>query len=268
MRLPERLTDDLLLATEPPPYTIIPERSELPLLLTCDHSSNRIPAALGDLGLDEQQRQRHIAWDPGAREVTELVAELLGAGAVLCEYSRLVVDCNRRLDDPTAFVEQPDGIPIPANQGMDDAERERRAQAIHRPYHDAIDRELRRRVAGGQHPALFSIHSFTPVLAGERRPWQVGVLWDKDDRLPVPLMAQLAEIPGVQVGDNQPYSGRAHWDYTIDHHAEAAGLPHAVIELRQDLVRSPEGQREWAGHLARILRRILEDLRRTGEDQL
>jgi predicted N-formylglutamate amidohydrolase len=249
----------ILGADEPAPFEIIPATSDIQLVLSCDHASNRIPRSLDGMGVPPDALRRHIAWDPGASEVTQRIASVTGAVALLCEYSRLVVDCNRRLDDPTLILDHADGQVVPANQDLSKEQRAARIAAIHTPYHDALQSEIDQRVDAGRPPALVSIHSFTPVLQGMRRPWHAGVLWDKDSRIPLPLMAALTE-EGFVVGDNEPYSGRAHWDYTIDHHAEAANIPHAVIEIRHDLILHEEGQREWGDRLARILSEIIASI--------
>jgi predicted N-formylglutamate amidohydrolase len=246
----------LLGADEPGPVEIVAATTQLPLVLTCDHASNRIPRSLGGMAVPPAALERHIAWDPGAREVTRIIAERTGATALLCCYSRLVVDCNRRLDDPTLIVEVADGQTVPANQDLSPAQRAARIAEIHQPYHQAIQAELDGRMASEVPSALVSIHSFTPVLQGMRRPWHAGVLWDKDSRIPLPLMATLVAA-GFEVGDNEPYSGRAHWDYTIDHHAESASIPHAVIEIRHDLILEADGQQRWGELLADTLVEIL-----------
>lgn len=235
----------LLAADEPSPYEVLNPGSELPLLLVCDHASLRIPAALGDLGLDPAALRCHLAWDIGAEALARTLAARLGATAVLCGYSRLVVDCNRQLLDPQAFLEYGDGVVIHGNRGLTKAEKDARAEAIYWPYHRAVAGEIDRLRDVGQAPAILAIHSFTPVLNGVSRPWQIGILWDKDPRVPDALIGPLGEA-GYLVGDNEPYSGRAPQDFTIDHHAEASGLPHAGVEVRQDLIDDDEGVAQLA----------------------
>lgn len=238
--------DSLLAAGEPPPFEVVNGDSTLPVLLVCDHASRQIPEALGSLGLDPAALVCHLAWDIGAGAMTRSLASRLGVTAVLCGYSRLVVDCNRQLLDPQAFLEYGDGVVISGNRGLTQAEKDARAGAIFWPYHEAISAEIARLTgAGGQPPAVLAIHSFTPVLNGVSRPWHIGILWDKDPRVPDALIGPLREA-GYHVGDNEPYSGRAPQDFTIDHHAEAAGLPHVGIEIRQDLVDDDEGVAELA----------------------
>lgn len=235
LRPPALLADD-----EPAPFVVLNPDARVPLLLVCDHASRRIPRALGSLGLDPVALRCHLAWDIGAGALTEHLAAALGVTAVCARYSRLVVDCNRNLLDPGAFLEFGDGVVIHGNRSLAKAERDRRAEAIYWPYHGAVDRELQRLTAMGKKPALVSVHSFTPVLNGISRPWQIGVLWDADRPTAEHFLDGFRRA-GYHVGDNEPYSGKAPADFTIDHHAEDAGLAHVGIEIRQDLIDKERG---------------------------
>ena len=242
----------LLAADEPAPYTVLNAGAVYPVLLVCDHASARLPRSVGDLGLDPAARRSHLALDIGAADLARRLAELLSAAAVLAGYSRLVVDLNRELLDGEAFLEFGDGVVIPKNRNLSAADREARADALYRPYHEAIRREVGRLTEAVGVPAIIAIHSFTPVLNGVSRPWEIGILWDADRRVPNALLEGL-RADGFVVGDNEPYSGKAPQDFTIDHHAEAAGLPHAGIEVRQDLIDHPEGVERVAKSLHRII---------------
>jgi predicted N-formylglutamate amidohydrolase len=222
------------------------------LVLVCDHASNRIPAAYGSLGLDGAELSRHIAYDPGAAAVTRLLAARLGAPAVLSTFSRLLIDPNRGEDDPTLIMRLSDRAIVPGNRDVDDCERARRIALWHAPYHRAVDAAIGRALAAGRVPALVSIHSFTPVWRGRARPWQVGILWDADPRLAVPLIDALAKDESLTVGDNEPYSGALAND-CLYRHGTRRGLAHALIELRQDLIADEAGATEWADRLAAIL---------------
>ncbi|MEO7386422.1 MAG: N-formylglutamate amidohydrolase [Gammaproteobacteria bacterium] len=226
----------------------------MPVLLACDHACPRVPAALGDLGLARPEFSRHIAFDIGAADLTRILAGLLEVPAILSGYSRLVVDCNRHLHDPSAFPEISDGVVIPGNRALNAEARTDRVAALYRPYHDAIASALDDL---GPAPGLIAVHSFTPRLDGFVRPWHVGILWDRDDRLAVPLLGALRADGRLCVGDNEPYSGRHPSGYTMDTHAEARGLPHVSIEVRQDLLATPDGISHWATLLASALRPIL-----------
>lgn len=235
----------LLASDEPGPYRVINPLSDRPILLVCDHASCRFPKSLGDMGLDPFARRCHLAIDIGAGALTEALAASLGVTAVVQNYSRLIVDCNRQLMDPSAFLEYGDGILVPGNRNLRQADKNLRASALYWPYHVAISEQVERLGKVGPAPAFVSIHSFTPVLNGESREWQMGVLWDKDERTRSVFLEALREA-GYRVGDNEPYSGKAPQDFTIDHHAEEPGLPHVGIEIRQDLVDDDEGVAEIA----------------------
>jgi len=259
----EQAAFPLIASDEPAPFDVIEADSERPLVLACDHASRAIPRSLGGLGVPDGYLDDHIAWDIGAGAVTRLLCERLGCGAVLGNFSRLVVDLNRDLEDPTAFPAISDGVLVPGNLGLTVEARAHRAKAIFKPYHEALRRLTHSFSSTGQRPVMIGIHSFTPYLYGLFRPWEIGVLWDKDARLPLPLMAAL-RAAGIRVGDNVPYSGRHPADFTIDHHAEPEGLAHVGIEIRQDLISDPEGQRRWAAKMAEVLDLVLtrEDLYR------
>ena len=251
--------DPLLGMSDPAPYVLLNISGGRHALLAGDHAGRAIPAALGTLGLTAAELDRHIAYDTGSRELVELLSARLNLPALAGNYSRLVVDLNRRLDDPTAFPERSDGTEIPGNHSLSAADREARVREIYQPYHAAIDRWLIGSQDRGQVPALIAIHSFTPELNGTRRLWQVGIMSDKDRRIAGPLVDALRGDGSVVVGDNEPYSGKHVADYTIDHHAEAACLPCASIEIRQDLLATESDRNFWADLLALHLGRILAD---------
>jgi predicted N-formylglutamate amidohydrolase len=232
-----------------------------------------VPRALGNLGLSEAQISRHIGWDIGAAALAHALARRLELPVVVSGYSRLVIDCNRRLDDPTSIALQSDGDMIPGNVGLSDVARAARAREIFEPYHAALAAELRSAQAlctpardaasasphAAAGPALIAVHSFTEVFGGRERPWHCGILWDRDPRLPLALLTALREEAGLVVGDNEPYSGRHPADYTVDTHAEHHGLPHVCIEVRQDLLANAAGVEAWAERLARPLAARLAD---------
>lgn len=223
-----------------------------PFVLLCDHASNALPARYGTLGLDAAELDRHIGWDIGAAEVTRHLAEMLDAPAVLSGFSRLLIDPNRGADDPTLVMKLSDGAIVPGNRNADAVETELRRRRYWQPYQDAIAARLDAKLAAGPPPAVVSVHSFTPVWRGRPRPWHIGILWDRDPRLPLALIGRLREEPGLVVGDNEPYSGRLKND-TMYRHGTGRGLPHALVEIRQDLIDTRHGAAEWAALLARAL---------------
>ena len=222
-----------------------------PLLFLCDHASKALPEAYGTLGLEEGAFATHIASDIGAATVTRVLAEAYGAPAVLARWSRLLIDLNRGADDPTLIMKLSDGSIIPGNRHADDIEIERRLAAFYRPYHAAIAAELDAALAEDIAPVIVSMHSFTPVWKGFQRPWKVGVLWDKDDRLARPLLAALARA-GFNAGDNEPYHGELEGD-CLNVHGTNRGLPHVLIEIRQDLIANDDAARAFASRLKPVL---------------
>ena len=223
-------------------------------LLICDHASDRIPGELAGLGLDAAARASHVAWDIGAGALTERLSALLDAPALLCRFSRLVIDPNRALDHPQSIPAESHGVAVPGNTGLDAAERERRAARYFRPWHSAVAAAIDALAA----PALIAVHSFTPEVAGRARPWRAAVLHDDDVRLARPLLRALRRRGDSTVGDNEPYTGYSDLTYTLPHHARGGALRSVAIEVRQDLLGSPAAVGEWASVLARALRETLD----------
>ena len=240
-------------------YEIVNRSGTAKLLLICDHASNALPKAYRNLGLDEAMLRCHIAFDIGAAEVTRRLSAELDAPAVLAGYSRLLIDCNRELGHETSIAEVSDGVAVPGNSEVTREEARRREDRYFRPYQDAIAALLDDFAERAVAPALIAIHSFTPILGGVVRPWQIGILWRRDPRLARPLLESLRTRPSVCVGDNEPYSGREHYGYSIDTHGARAGLPHVLVEIRQDLIDTRHGAEDWADLLASALGPILSD---------
>ena len=226
-----------------------------PLVLLCDHAVNFIPPEYGRLGLPASELERHIAYDIGAAALTRGLAARLGARAVLSGFSRLLIDPNRGLDDPTLVMRLSDGAVVPGNARIDAAERARRIERFYRPYDRAVAETIASVEAEGFAPVLVSIHSFTPFWKGRPRPWHVGVLYGRDARLAAPLLARLREDPALVVGDNEPYDGDLEGD-TLDRHGTRHGRLHVLLEVRQDLVADEDGVAAWTDRLVPILERL------------
>ena len=224
-----------------------------PILLICDHAGRRIPERLGDLGLPPAELARHIAWDIGAAGLARKLADALGAELILQVYSRLVADCNRDPADPSVAPEVSDGALIPANQGLAPEALAARIAQIHAPYHAAIGAALDRH---GPATLVVSVHSFTPVMQGFQRPWQVGVLHSHDSAASGRMLQALGAVAGLVVGDNQPYAMDG-IDYTIPRHAKGRGLDYLELEIRQDLIEAETGQEAMASLLAPLVGRAV-----------
>jgi predicted N-formylglutamate amidohydrolase len=246
-----------------PAFEAIPGALDGGALIVCDHASNAIPPGYGTLGLPPEALDRHIAYDIGAADVTRALAGILGAPAVLSTYSRLLIDPNRGLNDPTLVMRYSDGAVVPGNATIDAAEIGRRSRLFWTPYRNEIAATVDAMMKTGEPPALISIHSFTPVMRSLDRPWKIGILWDRDDRTPKPLIEALLLEPDLsvgEVGDNEPYDGALAGD-TIDAIATSRGLSNALIEIRQDLIADRRSASAWAERLARLLAPIIADRR-------
>ena len=251
----------LLGSTEVPPVHELNTSGRSPFLLTSDHYGRLIPRVLGDLGLPESELTRHIAWDIGIAGVAEALSGHLDAHLVAQRYSRLVIDCNRPPTAPSSIPIVSEATTVPGNEGLARDAAEARRRQIFDPYHQRIDEVIDARLAAGLPTVLVSLHSFTPVYAGIARPWHIGTLYHRDTRLPPRLLKQLRGEADLVVGDNEPYAVSDETDYTIPVHGEARGLMNSGIEIRQDLIGDPGGQRQWADRLARIFGVIEQALR-------
>lgn len=245
------------------PYIVTGIDREGPWLITCDHARNHVPVEIngGDLGLPANEMHRHIAFDIGAEGLSLAIGSLLNAPVLCSNFSRLVIDPNRGEDDPTLLMKVYDGTLIPANRYADSSERERRLRAYHRPYHQAYSK------LAIPERAIVAIHSFTPQLKGRpKRPWEIGILFAKDRRLSDPTIAGIQKRGDITVGINEPYNGHLPGD-SVDKHALKQGHLNILIEVRNDLIITHEGQKNWANLLAPILQDSLTAIQTTSEGQ-
>ncbi|MGB8818742.1 MAG: N-formylglutamate amidohydrolase [Rhizobiaceae bacterium] len=229
------------------------------MLLIADHAMRNLPPEYGRLGLPEHEFDRHIAYDIGVEGVTRNLAALCGAPAIMARYSRLLIDPNRSEDDPTLVRQIYDGAVISGNYPLYRPELDRRIELYYRPFRAAVEAAAKAiEHAAASACIIISIHSFTPSMGGRARPWHIGLLWDRDDRVFSRLCESLKRDPQLIVGDNEPYDGALKGD-TLHEHATKAGRAHVLIEIRQDLIASGQGQIEWARRLAPLLAAINDD---------
>lgn len=257
------LTPELLSASDPSPVEVINAGGASSYVLTCEHAGRVVPQVLGDMGLDERHRGRHIAWDIGVEGLSRRMAAALDAPLVLQRFSRLVIDCNRPLAAHDTIPEISDGTEIPANKGLGDLDRSARICAIHKPYHDAITAVLDQRRSANKPTSLISMHSFTPCLeaAPAARPWDVGLLYNRHEALAHHVHDVLeVEADHLSFAFNEPYQVKDHEDYTIPIHGEKRGLPNMLFEVRNDHIAGEAGQRDWASMLSRVLSSVASRL--------
>jgi predicted N-formylglutamate amidohydrolase len=252
----------LLLGTQDvPPVMEENAAGRSPFLLTCDHYGRLIPRILGDLGVPAGELTRHIAWDIGIAGVADALSKQLDAHLIAQRYSRLVIDCNRPPAAPSSIPRISEATTIAGNEGLERDAAEARRRGIFDPYHRRIREVIEQRLREGRPTVLLSLHSFTPVYAGVIRPWHIGTLYHRDTRLPPLLLKLLRAESDLVVGDNEPYAVSDETDYTIPVHGEARGLMNSGIEIRQDLIANPAGERQWAERLARIFGEIETTMR-------
>lgn len=249
----------LLGTADPHPVDLRRLHGASEIFLTCEHAGRRLPGSLGTLGLDAPDMDRHIAWDIGAAGVAERISERLDAPLVMQLYSRLVIDCNRPPTSPTSIAVVSEATEIKGNHGLSPQQVHARLREVFDPYHDRIDAELELRRRAGRPTVLVSIHSFTPVFHGEQRPWHVGLLYNRDHGF-AHRLGDALDGGAFTVGHNEPYSVSDVTDYTIPVHGERRGIPHVMIEVRQDLVENETGQEEWAERLSGLLLRALAQM--------
>ena len=236
-----------LLGEEEGPAVLVNEHGRSPYVLICEHASNRLPKALGSLGLAASESQRHIAWDIGAEGVARVLSRLIDAPLILQRYSRLAYDCNRPPESRDAIPEISETTVVPGNMNLTPTGRLARIREIYRPFHAAVSGILDARAAEGVKSVVMSIHSFTPVYKGKTRAVELGILHDRDASFSSKL---IKSFPNVDARLNEPYGPKDGVLHTLNLHAAARGLKHAMLEIRNDLVASERGQQEWAQRLS------------------
>lgn len=233
-----KISQDQLETLQADAVELIDHGTRSPLLLICEHASNRVPGNWANLGLTETELAGHIGWDIGAAAVTRELARCFGATAVLAGYSRLFIDCNRDPDRPDAIPGASDGVHVPGNDGITSEERELRQAIAFLPLHRQISDLIDRHLAHGIKPVIVSIHSFTPQMDGFHRPWNIGVLWNECDDLGKMLADGLESsncgAGDIVVGRNQPYSAKEFITYTLENHGRRRGIDNLAIEIRND----------------------------------
>lgn len=245
--------NQLLTPDEPDPVNVINPDGQSSIFLVCEHAGCRIPEKLGDMGLDEVDRQRHIAWDIGAEGLSRQLSSLLDAPLITQTYSRLVCDCNRSIEADSFIPTFSEATSIPGNTGLSTGDRQARIDEIYWPLHRRVEQEIDRRLTAGKPVIFISVHSFTPIFLGEERPMHVGLLYARDSRLASLVGSVLRASHGSKIVDNEPYALDYDRDFTVPNHGERRTIPSLEFEVRQDLIANQDGQILWAQHLAEAL---------------
>jgi predicted N-formylglutamate amidohydrolase len=224
-----------------------------PWLIVCEHASNVFPSPWGELGLGAEAREAHIAWDPGALALARGLAARLDAPLVAARVSRLIYDQNRPPDAPGAMAARSELWDVPGNRGLTAQARQARVASVYLPFHAALGGQVARMLAGGLHPALVTVHSFTPLWYGQPREVECGVIHDTDPMLARAVLAAARRRTGLRAELNAPYSAADGVTHTLKLHATPHGLPHAMLEIRNDLLASPSAAAAMADTLAPVL---------------
>ena len=237
------------------PAQVINENGKSPIVLVCEHASAHIPAILGNLGLGEEDRTAHIAYDIGAEPMARLMSEQLDAPLIVQKYSRLVYDCNRPPENPSAWPEKSETTEIPGNVGLGAAQKADRVDQIYKPFHQAVSDFLDQHQQRGSEPVFVTIHSFTAIYYGNFREVNLGVLHDEDTRL---ADAMLDIAPNEYVARrNDPYGPEDGVTHTLNLHGGSRGIKNVMLEVRNDLIADEAGQAIWAGRLSELLNKSL-----------
>lgn len=249
--------EGLLSPADGPPVEVANPQGISEVVVVCEHAANRVPRALGSLGLAAGALESHIAWDPGAAEVARELARRLDATAVLQRFSRLVHDCNRPSGSAEAMPARSEAFEVPGNRGLTAAARQARSDAVYRPFHEALGGLLDRRLEAGRRPVLVTIHSFVPRYHGRPRRVQLGILHDSDPRLAKAMLALTAD-GALDARRNEPYGPEDGVTHTLKAQALPRGLLNVMIEIRSDLIAERPGQTALTERLAGWLTQALE----------
>jgi predicted N-formylglutamate amidohydrolase len=224
-----------------------------PFVIICEHASSTLPRALGDMGLSEEARFSHIAWDPGALAVARLLSARFDSPLVFQRFSRLVYDCNRPPESPAAMPAKSEIYAVPANENLDEAERQARTNALYRPFHAGISDLIDRRTMAGLKTELVTVHSFTPVYFGKPRAVEIGILHDADAVMADAMLLAAEHDRAFDVRRNEPYGPADGVTHSLVLHGVSRGIPNVMIEVRNDLIRDNAGQEVVARYLSKLM---------------
>lgn len=224
-----------------------------PFLIVCEHASNHFPPEFGTLGLDAATRATHIAWDPGALGLARRLSQALDAPLVEAGISRLIYDLNRPPHAPGAMAAKSEIFDVPGNVALTLQDRQRRIERVYLPFHSTLHAEIARRLSKGRPPVIVTVHSFTPVYHGQPRDVELGVIHDADPTFADAVLAEAQSLTGLITRLNDPYSAADGVTHTLRLHATPYGLPHVMLEVRNDLLADDHAIATMADGLAPVL---------------
>jgi len=244
---------NILLGEQEPVFEIVNANGTAPIVFVCEHAANRIPNYFAGLGLGPKERQSHIAWDPGARNVALTLSKMFDAPLVCSTISRLIYDCNRPPDAPGAMQSKSENTLIPGNKDISADEAQARIEQVYDPFVRALKNAIGQKINKGMAPVLITVHSFTPIYFGKQRDVEIGVLHDSDSRLADAMLALHDAHTPLNIGRNSPYGPEDGVTHTLREHGVKNGLINVMLEIRNDLIKTPGDQQAMAGMLARWL---------------
>ena len=247
----------LLGSKDPAPFSVFNADGSSNLLFTSDHNGSAIPKKLKNLGVPSNELRRHVAYDIGIDAVAHALSARFNSTLIVANYSRLVIDCNRYPGAAGSIPSVSANTVVPRNKTLSDDDINFRKNEIFDAYHSSIGKQISVMRSENKNPILISLHSFTPVIGGQFRPWEIGILWKDDRRLSAPLIKKLREQKELNIGDNKPYSGSEPVGYTVDYHVEPLNLPSVAVEFRQDLIEFESGAVLWANIFGYALDHVL-----------
>ncbi len=256
---------DLLTTGEKPVVEVVNAKGQAPIVLVCEHASNTIPLYFDNLGLSEAERLSHIAWDPGAKNLALRLSRALDAPLVCSRISRLVFDCNRAANSPTAMAPKSENTVIPGNIDLPPAQAEARIEQIYEPFQSTLGEVVAAQRQVHKKPALVTIHSFTPVFFGVPRKVQIGLLHSEDATLARTMLEAAGGLSNLRIELNQPYGPQDGVSHTLDIHGIRNGLPNVMIEVRNDLLGEPGSAGKIAQTLEKLIHSALNSLKHSSE---
>ena len=242
---------------EPPVASIVNRSGQSKIVLICEHASKHVPSAFGDQGLTEAAKISHAAWDIGAQGLAEQLSATLDAVLVLNTMSRLIYDCNRAPIAPDAMPSQSEKIAVPGNRGLSNEQKLRRIKTVYEPFHSSVQAVLD---SAGPEAVFVTVHSFTSVYNGLKRATEIGLIHHQDDRLAKQMVDISERFTHHPFSLNQPYSQRDGVTHMLERHGTQNAIMNVMIEVRNDLIDTAEGQHEIAIMLAKVLNQSLQDL--------
>lgn len=235
-----------------PVYRVSRQESEHPVILVCEHASSYIPTELNALGLNDEAAKEHIAWDIGALKLAERLSRALDATLISAAYSRLLIDLNRPLEAPDSIPPRSEIYDVPGNRELPDIVRQYRQERLFTPFHQRLSALIDARLAQGREVRIVAVHSFTPIYRGQPRPLEAGVLFAGAAAYAEGILQGLA-AQGLNVAANQPYEVDVLGDMTVPFHGDQRGIEAVLLEVRNDLLRTPHALQSWADYLAPLL---------------